>query len=633
MKANYSNLDLLRSFAVLSVVVAHLWHGCVNFQLCTYSETTNQVLHNLSFTGVMFFFVHTCLVLMLSLHRSPVQGRAFSFLIRRAFRIYPLCWATILLALVTGLSDQSGVSLQALGARGVVANVLLIQNLIRSVPSVIGPLWSLPWEVQMYLVLPLFYAVLRRYENRILSLPLWFAAAMLAIFATLPQFPRALHAAVFPPMFISGMVAYQLLHRQRDASSARPLPAALWPFFLIGLFLVEPMLMGARSFESPLGAAINASICLALGLAIPSFRDLPRGWITAAAHQLAKYSYGIYLLHVPALLIVLRFLPTHSIAVKVISFLLLTTALSVLSFHLIEDPLIRLGKRWTSSPHDSPVPAAISCPESHEVLIPQAPGVPLVSIITPVYNALRWLPETLAAVHAQTFVNWEHVLVDDGSTDGSLELLETMARRDSRLRVLRATQNGGPSAARNLAIKAARGRFVAFLDADDLWLPEKLSRSIDWMCSHNYAFVYHDYRHMSQDGTCVGALITGPEELDLRALHIRRGTGGCLSVVVDRAKIPDLCFPTNFHLLHEDFCTWLSIIRQGHNGHRLPADLGRYRLSAHSRSANKFAGVLNTWKIYRQISKLPWLRAASWWLQYVWNCFWMYRSARPLKAR
>jgi glycosyltransferase involved in cell wall biosynthesis len=255
--------------------------------------------------------------------------------------------------------------------------------------------------------------------------------------------------------------------------------------------------------------------------------------------------------------------------------------------------------------------------------------MPLVSIVTPVFNAARWLPETIATVRAQTLADWEQILVDDSSTDGSAAIAEAAAAEDARFRLLRTPCNSGPSVARNLALDAARGRFIAFLDADDLWHPEKLAQSLAWMTIHGYGFVYHDYRHISQDGAHVGALITGPEELNLRTLHTRRGTGGCLSVVIDRERIAGFRFPESGRYLHEDFCAWLSIIQQGHVGHRLAADLGRYRLSAQSRSANKLAAAAQSWKIYRETSKLPPMRAALWWTQYAWNGFWLHLAARP----
>jgi glycosyltransferase involved in cell wall biosynthesis len=253
----------------------------------------------------------------------------------------------------------------------------------------------------------------------------------------------------------------------------------------------------------------------------------------------------------------------------------------------------------------------------------------LVSIITPVYNAARWLPETLASVRAQTLTDWEQFLVDDGSTDNSVAIIEAAAREDARFRLLRTERNMGPSAARNLALDAARGRFIAFLDADDLWLPEKLARSVEWLTAHGYSFIYHDYRHISNNGSRMGALIKAPEKLDWRTLHTRRGTGGCLSVVIDRERIPVFGFPAIAPYRAEDFCLWAQLIREGHTGRRLPVDLARYRLSLKSRSANKLSGAINAWHLYRKMSRLSILRAALWWSQYAWNAFVLHLQAIP----
>ena len=254
--------------------------------------------------------------------------------------------------------------------------------------------------------------------------------------------------------------------------------------------------------------------------------------------------------------------------------------------------------------------------------------MPLVSIVTPVYNAARWLPETMASVRAQTLTDWEHILVDDGSSDNSVAIIAAAAADDPRVRLLQTPCNNGPSAARNMALDAARGRFIAFLDADDLWLPEKLSQSVWWMTAHGYEFIYHDYRHISQDGCKVGRLVRGPDELNMRALHTRRGTG-CLTVVIDSEQISGFRFPaiTPYHA--EDFCLWSNLIRQGHIGHRLPRDLARYRLLPRSRSANKLEGARNAWCIYRKFSRLSVAQAAFWWVQFAWNAFWLHRNARP----
>jgi teichuronic acid biosynthesis glycosyltransferase TuaG len=255
----------------------------------------------------------------------------------------------------------------------------------------------------------------------------------------------------------------------------------------------------------------------------------------------------------------------------------------------------------------------------------------LVSIVTPVYNGDQWLAETLASVKAQTFTDWEHLLVDDGSTDLSVNVIEAAAAHDTRITLLRTASNSGPSAARNLALDAARGRFIAFLDADDLWLPNKLERALEWMTAHEYGFIYHDYRFISHDGTRVGPVIEAPELMDLRNLLTRRGFG-CLSVLLDRKQITNFRFPVDCPYLHEDFCAWLSIVQQGHVGHHLAADLGRYRLSLQGRSRRKLYAAYETWRIYRDLSGLPLGRALNWWLQYAWHGFWLHRYARPRQA-
>jgi teichuronic acid biosynthesis glycosyltransferase TuaG len=254
--------------------------------------------------------------------------------------------------------------------------------------------------------------------------------------------------------------------------------------------------------------------------------------------------------------------------------------------------------------------------------------MPLVSIITPVYNTADTVLETVASVRTQTFSDWEHILVDDCSTDESAAVIEAASREDSRIRLLHMPVNTGPVIARNKAIETASGRFIAFLDADDLWLPQKLECCLEWMMRHGYDFIYHDYRHMSHDGSRVGKLVRGPEELTLEALHTRRGTG-CLTVVIDRNTIPVLRVPQISPYHAEDFVMWSQLIASGHTGHRLPQDLARYRLSRKSRSGNKLQSAMNTWNLYRKFSKLSLCRTALWWLQYAWNAFWIHVQAAP----
>ena len=356
LKHNYHNLDLLRSMAVLAVFSAHLWRFGVQFDAWPENHPVTVMLHNLSGCGVMFFFVHTCLVLMLSMRRAPAENFVRNFYLRRAFRIYPLCWLAILLAVVPGWTDRADLTPRLLGWNGIAANFLLVQNLIK-LPggleaSVLGPLWSLPWEVQMYLVLPFFFLLLRRFRAAATVFALWSLFAACAFLLCQPRLEHLhLQGSIYVPMFVSGMAAFRLLEwQQENRNHGLPrLPAWGWPLALTALFALPTLQPSDHWLKTPQGSLLGSLVCLALGCAIPCFHSLRAGWITGSAARVARYSYGIYLLHVPALYIAFRLGSGLPVAARVLLALLLTGAAAVLTFHLLEDPMIRLGKRLSGA--------------------------------------------------------------------------------------------------------------------------------------------------------------------------------------------------------------------------------------------------------------------------------------------
>jgi peptidoglycan/LPS O-acetylase OafA/YrhL len=330
------------------VFVSHIWQYSVQFGYWAENKTISDAVFVMSRIGVAFFFVHTFLVLSLSLKRSPKQHLIRNFYIRRAFRIYPLCWAAILLALSTHLTDFQFTTIASLPAKWLVANFLLMQNIFHGPYSygIIGPMWSLPWEVQMYLVLPFIFMFLDWWKNPLVSFSI---SLILTITAVLGMCYGVRHMSwsVFPPMFSGGMIAYQLLARKDNAKQWPELPGWLWPLLLVVLFAVPSLLMGDLETFSTWGAAVYSCDCILLGVSIAFFKEFSLRWLVKAAKEIAKYSYSIYLLHIPTIFFVYRYLPHLWHPLRIAFVVLLTGAVSIIAFHIIEDPMIQLGKSLT----------------------------------------------------------------------------------------------------------------------------------------------------------------------------------------------------------------------------------------------------------------------------------------------
>lgn len=240
---------------------------------------------------------------------------------------------------------------------------------------------------------------------------------------------------------------------------------------------------------------------------------------------------------------------------------------------------------------------------------------PAVTIVTPLFESARFVPGLLANVAAQDFGDFEHLVVDDRSTDGGAELVRAHAASDARCRLIRMDERGGPARARDRALAEARGRFVAFLDADDRWLPAKLRLQVEFMRRGGIGFSYHDYRFMSADGTRVGAIVRGPERLDFAGLHRHRGVG-CSTVMVDRTMAPGLSFSRVRAARASDFVAWREVIRTGVIGRRLPHDLMRYRVGRQSFSSNKLWASSKLWEVFLDEGRTPVALAALWWAEY-----------------
>jgi teichuronic acid biosynthesis glycosyltransferase TuaG len=244
----------------------------------------------------------------------------------------------------------------------------------------------------------------------------------------------------------------------------------------------------------------------------------------------------------------------------------------------------------------------------------------LVSIITPAYNALQFINETTYSVMTQTHQKWEWIIIDDGSTDGTYEYLQNLAQKEQRILVFQTAGRYGPAKARTLGFQKARGEFLCFLDADDLWLPEKLQLQLNFMINKKIQFSYHAYRRISEEGSMIGHLLQVQPRISYKKLLWFHNIG-CLTVMLQRVVVVGEEMES---AAHEDLAFWLKILKKNNiQAYGLNIDLARYRVVKESRSSNKKQAALNVWKLFREHLKLSLLHSCY--------CFFRYGIASLLK--
>jgi teichuronic acid biosynthesis glycosyltransferase TuaG len=236
---------------------------------------------------------------------------------------------------------------------------------------------------------------------------------------------------------------------------------------------------------------------------------------------------------------------------------------------------------------------------------------PLISIITPVYNAGVFLPRLFECVKSQHGITFEHILIDDCSSDNSLQLMKDLAAGNDSIKIIAMPKNKGPVVARNLAIRQARGKYLAFLDADDYWLPNKSLVQSQFMEETGAALSFSDYRFISEDGYLIGRRLSGPNSVGWSAHHMTRYLG-CLTIMVNREICADFHFPDiSPSYRAEDFLAWSSIILQHGPALRCKHDLARYAVVANSRSSGAIRASKSVWQLYRAVENIPLFRALS----------------------
>lgn len=242
----------------------------------------------------------------------------------------------------------------------------------------------------------------------------------------------------------------------------------------------------------------------------------------------------------------------------------------------------------------------------------------LVSIITPAYKTEKFIAETIESVQAQTYTDWELLITDDCSPDNLADVVKSFAEKDDRIKYLRAPQNGGPANARNNSLEKARGRFIAFLDSDDLWHPEKLERQLQFMNNNGYAFTYTAYQRMKMNGEMYPFVNYVPEKMTYSSL-LKNTCISTLTVMLDRSLLPQFRMTPGWG--YDDYVLWLELLKAGHTAYALNENLASYRVMESSVSSNKQRAVKWVWNIYRHQQELNIFKSSYYILNFSLNAF------------
>ncbi|BAK72697.1 glycosyltransferase family 2 protein [Arcobacter sp. L] len=245
----------------------------------------------------------------------------------------------------------------------------------------------------------------------------------------------------------------------------------------------------------------------------------------------------------------------------------------------------------------------------------------LVSIITPSYKSERFISQTIESVLAQTYQNWEMIIVDDVSPDNSNEIIEEYCKKDSRIKVIKLEKNSGPAIARNRAIEEAKGRYIAFLDADDIWYKNKLEKQIKFMNERSLALTYSSYDLMDEEENGLGSFMT-KDKITYNDL-LKTNSIGCLTAIYDTEKIGKVFMPNI--IKRQDYGLWLKILKKVDYGEGILEPLAKYRIMKNSVSSNKLVAAKYVWKLFREVERLNIFKS------FYYFCFYVYYGVKKYK--
>lgn len=240
-------------------------------------------------------------------------------------------------------------------------------------------------------------------------------------------------------------------------------------------------------------------------------------------------------------------------------------------------------------------------------------AAPVVSIVMPAYNCSAYIEEAILSVMGQTFAEWELLVIDDCSTDDTFDVAKRVAQTDPRIQVQHNDVNVGVAVTRNEGITLCKGQYIAFMDSDDTWYPQKLEKQLQLIKKHKAQLCYSSYAIVDTQGQKVKADYLVPEQIDYEGL-LRENVVQCSAMLISAQVAKQYRFNPEFY--HEDYVLWLQMLKDGHKAVGSRQVLLTWRYAPRSRSFNKFRSAGNRWRIYRQYLNLPMGKSARLFVSY-----------------
>lgn len=247
----------------------------------------------------------------------------------------------------------------------------------------------------------------------------------------------------------------------------------------------------------------------------------------------------------------------------------------------------------------------------------------LVSIITPTYNSDAFISQTIKSVQNQTYQNWEMIIVDDGSTDNTVNLIIEKVKDDRRINLIRLIENSGPAKARNAGIEKVSGKYMTFLDADDIWFPEFIERSIETIISKQIHFVFASYRRSNELLEFVYSDFIVPEKVTYTDI-LKTNSISCLTAFIDIEKLGKKRMPEIFK--RQDMGLWLQYLKEIPFAYGIQQPLAIYRIRENSLSRKKSKLLKYQWQFYREVEHLSLLKSIYYMANWMFKGYFKYRN-------